>query len=499
MAASGSTTEVSGFPPSVVGVATAVPAFIGYTEKAPGLMTAVSIGSMAEFESIFGGAWKAVYTIDDAEVGLSDFNVVDGSITPPVRHDYRLCDPSPGFSLYDSMRLFYANGGGACFVVSVGDYSAAAIDPGRLTQGLSAIGEQAGATMLVIPELVLVEAASYGGIVQAMLAQCGTLRDRVAILDVYGGAGVTNKTQLDATIAAFRDAVGSEHLSFGMAYFPFLATTIVQQAEIDYQSLADIPKLQTILGIEANTLYGADANRLAEVQSNIDAMSEAGTPSQVAETNQTLVETLPLLASIEAMILDRRNVLPPSGAMAGAYTQVDSTNGVWNAPANVELSNAAMTTYPMTSEEQEDLGVPVDGKAVNALRDFTGRGTVVWGARTLDGNSNDYRYIQARRTLIYIEQSIKQALQQFVFAPNDGVTWTSVTALISSFLTGLWSQGGLLGGTAAEAFTVACGLGSTMTSQDILDGFLRVQVTLQMVHPAEFIELTFVQTMEGAG
>lgn len=382
MAAGGSITEVSAIPPSVIAVPTAVPAFIGSTAKAPAVMEPVPIASMIDFESVFGGA-------DASRI-----------------------------SLYDSMRLFYANGGGSCYVVSVGDSSAATVDPALLTQGLSVIGKQAGPTILVIPELVLVDAASYGEIVQAMLAQCATLGDRVSILDVLGGAAVTNQSELDATVAAFRDAVGSDFLSFGAAYFPFLQMTDL-------------------------------------------------------------------------------TVLPPSGAMAGVYAQTDATIGVWNAPANVALADVAGTTFSLTNEQQEDLSVPVDGKAVNALREFTGRGTVVWGARTLDGNSNDYRYIQVRRTLIYIEQSIKNALNQFVFAANDGNTWSTVTGLITSFLTGLWSQGGLLGATAAEAFSVECGLGTTMTSQDVLDGFMRVQVTLQMVRPAEFIELTFEQAMVG--
>ena len=71
--------------------------------------------------------------------------------------------------------------------------------------------------------------------------------------------------------------------------------------------------------------------------------------------------------------------------------------------------------------------------------------------------------------------------------------------MVSNFLQGLWSQGGLLGSTAAEAFSVECGLGSTMTGQDILDGYMIVQVTVQMIRPAEFIELTFKQKMEGVG
>jgi uncharacterized protein len=116
-------------------------------------------------------------------------------------------------------------------------------------------------------------------------------------------------------------------------------------------------------------------------------------------------------------------------------------------------------------------------------------------SRTLDGNSNDY--IQVRRTLIYIEQSIRNALQPFVFAPNTGQTWATVVSTVSGLLTTVWSQGGLLGATAAEAFTVQCGLGSTMTSTDVLEGWMIVQVTLAVIRPAEFIELTFKQMMEG--
>src|SRR6185312_12529054 len=98
--------------------------------------------------------------------------------------------------------------------------------------------------------------------------------------------------------------------------------------------------------------------------------------------------------------------------------------------------------------------------------------------------------------LVYIEQSIKADLNQFVFAANDAHTWVNVTAMISNFLTGLWTQGGLMGAKASEAFTVQCGLGSTMTGLDVLNGYMRVQVTLQMIHPAEFIELTFTQMMQ---
>jgi uncharacterized protein len=198
------------------------------------------------------------------------------------------------------------------------------------------------------------------------------------------------------------------------------------------------------------------------------------------------------------VIANDADILPPSGAMAGVYTYSDQTRGVWNAPANVVLNSVVHASIGLNGEQQGSLNAPINGKSVNAIRNFVGRGPVVWGARTLDGNSSDWRYIQVRRTLVYIEQSIKAALNRFVFAPNDGNTWVAVVAMVSGFLQGLWAQGGLMGDKASDAFTVQCGLGSTMTGLDILNGYMIVQVTLQMIHPAEFIELTFKQKMEGA-
>ena len=122
-------------------------------------------------------------------------------------------------------------------------------------------------------------------------------------------------------------------------------------------------------------------------------------------------------------------------------------------------------------------------------------GILVWGARTLDGNSLDWKYLPVRRTLIYLEQSCKLATHAYVFEPNDKNTWEGVKAMISSFLTTVWKEGGLQGATAADAFQVECGLGTTMTSEDILLGFLRVTVKVAVTHPAEFIVLSFVQEM----
>jgi phage tail sheath protein FI len=215
------------------------------------------------------------------------------------------------------------------------------------------------------------------------------------------------------------------------------------------------------------------------------------------ELTQALVANIPPLADLFRQAAESQNLLPPSGAMAGVFTSTDTTRGVWNAPANVGIAALIEPTIPISDEQQEDLNVPTGGRAVNAIRTFPGRGPLVWGARTLDSNSNDWRYIQVRRTMIYVEQSVKTALNSFVFAPNTASTWTTVTSMIESFLHGLWSSGGLMGAAPSEAYGVKCGLGSTMTPDDILNGTMIVHIVLQMVHPAEFIELVFKQQMLG--
>ncbi|MCB1937298.1 MAG: phage tail sheath family protein, partial [Nitrosomonas sp.] len=121
---------------------------------------------------------------------------------------------------------------------------------------------------------------------------------------------------------------------------------------------------------------------------------------------------------------------------------------------------------------------------------------LVWGARTLDGNSLDWRYINVRRTMIMLEESIKLAAKAYVFEPNVSNTWVTIKSMISNFLTSIWKRGGLAGATPDDAFGVFVGLGETMTPQDILDGVLRVTVLVALSRPAEFIEITFQQQMQ---
>lgn len=210
------------------------------------------------------------------------------------------------------------------------------------------------------------------------------------------------------------------------------------------------------------------------------------------DQNSSLQDSLPVFKTIVRGVSTSMSELPPSGAVAGVYAMIDRTRGVWKAPANVSLNDVLEPTVVYTKTQLDNLNVDANsGKSINAIRSFLGKGTLVYGARTLAGNDNEWRYISVRRFFIMVEQSCKKATEPFVFEPNDANTWVKIQGMIENFLTVLWRQGALQGIKPEHAFYVAVGLGKTMTPLDILEGRLIVEIGMAAVRPAEFIILRF--------
>lgn len=265
-------------------------------------------------------------------------------------------------------------------------------------------------------------------------------------------------------VESFRnDGIGMENLKYGAAYAPNIQTTI-------------------------DVSYSASAVDVVRVK---DGVSDPAVTLDTLENSSSAVYEM-----CKAALRDFSCVLPPSGAIAGVYAAVDSGRGVWKAPANVGLSAVVKPAIAFSNVEQDVMNVdPTAGKSVNAIRAFTGKGTLVWGARTLAGNDNEWRYVSVRRFFNFVEESVKKATQQFVFEPNDANTWVKVQAMIENFLTTLWRQGALQGIKPEHAFYVAVGLGKTMTALDILEGRMIVEIGMAAVRPAEFIVLRFSHKM----
>jgi len=148
---------------------------------------------------------------------------------------------------------------------------------------------------------------------------------------------------------------------------------------------------------------------------------------------------------------------------------------------------------------QEGLNVDRNsGKSINAIRAFSGRGTLIWGARTLAGNDNEWRYIPVRRFVNMVEESVSKSSAWVVFEPNDANTWARVRAMVEVYLVEKWRDGALAGATPESAFFVRCGLGETMSSSDLQQGILNIEIGLAVVRPAEFIILKVTRQLQTA-
>ena len=441
---------------------------------------------MTEFIQYFGGAPLPEFKLSVADQANDDAQKYLYCSTPTNGKFLLVEKPANLFTLYYNLVLFFANGGGTCYIVSVGTYADnAAIDKDKAGKALDALKKVREVTMIVIPEAVM-NTEQIANIQTDVLKHCGEKKNRMAILDIplmdSEGKSLTNP------IETFHNKIGSEYLAYGAAYYPYLNTSVLADKDIDgglfnYESL-EWSKI--FIAVEEDKEKSPEAKLVKYLDETKDKNA----------IHNALLANWPEYKLVVKVVKDYLNCLPPSAAIAGIYTMVDNTRGVWKAPANVSINYVNSPTEDINDEEQADLNMPMNGKAINAIRTFPGEGVKVWGARTLDGNSQDWRYINVRRTMNFLEESIRNAAKAYVFEPNVSTTWINVQAMISSFLRGVWKDGGLAGASPEDAYQVHVGLGDTMTGDDILNGIMRVTVLVAISRPAEFIEITFQQQMQ---
>ena len=486
--------EIPHLPASIVSVETAIPVFIGYTEIAKKYVDDDLIGkymritSLLDYQTYFGGPPLeppgAITVNFDNSSGVLDVQAVADETK---RSKYLM---------QYSLQMFYTNGGGACYIHCVGKYTfnadktEADIDVNALTAALDEIAKEEEITLIVFPDAMsLKNGNDYYNLHMKALQQCVDLQNRFLVMDVYRSyVPNSNPPQLKLwgdDVDILREAVPPEDGTIGMS------------GEVDHLKYVAVyfPRLYSLV-----TYNFADANNNYDY-SRVSLAFKGSFPAPDPTQNTTLDKLKAQFNSlynqgIEA-VDDLQMLLPASSTMVGIYTQTDDARGVWKAPANVNIQNVVKPEVIIANVDQDTLNVDqLAGKSINAIRYFTGRGNaIVWGARTLAGNDNEWRYVPVRRFFIMAEQSIKNATEQFVFEPNDEHTWLRVRSMIEIYLTQQWKAGALMGSSTKEAFFVHVGLGQTMTEDDIWNGRLIVQVGMAVVRPAEFIILQFMHKM----
>ena len=585
------TQEIQTLPPTVGVIPSAIPVFIGYTEKADKNGESLAriptrVKSMKEYENWFGGPPLSAIEVE-----------VDDRAANPLRPQIRVL-PVGYFKhkMYHALRLYYANGGGPCFIISVGDYSG---DPAHtaLIEGIIPAIKVKDITILVFPDGTSLTDGNYKLVIEAALTHCEKMKNRVTVIDVNNEFG----EDLAKIESVFQTNMPSDidFKKYGMAYYPYLETglsyayspnqvtvkkhlqtldagdstkaeplataskTALDNLNTSGDSLKTAKKKKEFLDALKKALDAAKANNGAITNAQLkkvaedfskssdqsipdavktafdaqngdpiaalateigtattgvtnattdydnkktahkDAMKKAsdgflasdgktqikvydGSSLSALETSNNLI-----YGKIKEAILNFPVTMPPGPAIAGIYVRTDATQGVWKAPANVSVFGAIKPSLDLDDDMHANLNAPSNGKAINVIRTYPGRGLLVYGARTLAGNDLEWRYVNVRRTFCFIEDSVARAMLDFVFEPNTPQTWIKVKSMIKSFLNRLWKAGGLYGNTPEDAYDVICGEPDSFSVEEMLSGIMRIYIKVAVARPAEFIILQY--------
>jgi len=439
---------------SAVG-STAVPVFIGpfeSTQVKPG--ACIAVDSWSDFNQSFkadivaSAVVKSTTSKSQAKAGTEWAYTASAQL---IAADHN-----------ESIRLFFANGGGRCYILPL--FLAAPNGKKNKKSGGDAKAESE-ATLAELPKII----SQYPDIT----------------LLVWGGAN-ENKEQVYQALSVLISGLDSPY---------FLLTDIAHQKEAP--ALTDNPNV----GVWAPHLQVTRQSKLPNNESILISGYQDDKEDEVVSTlAQLKTRNLALYTTIKQDLQSQFNVatrltLSPTALVAGQICRIDNQQGVWWAPAGngVVLQGIDDVTERYTEAEHQQL----NDKGINAVRYFSRPtpGFRLYGARTQQVESDEYRFINVRRLSQMVVRDVGYALQKLVFSPNTATTWLAAQSAISAYLHALWVKGAITGSSAEAAFFVKVGRGVTMSNQDILNGVMNVEVGIMPSRPAEFIVLRFSQIM----
>jgi Bacteriophage tail sheath protein len=445
-------------------------------------------------------------------------------------------DIADGFHLAHAVYGFFQNGGGRCYVVRVG----AASEPENAHANLMSAADESvpvyEVTALDPPSptdevtVEVAEPSEQGSDAFDLIARRGTAEERHSNLTTKRTAQnvvtiVNGESKLVSIKEVGRLSAADRRPAMGLVTLAAMKppdpadinqeTFVGDPADrtgfggleaVDEVTMLAIPDLMAALDrgdVDLDTVKGVQTEMIGHCERMGDRVAILDTPAnlnadevgkwrQEANYDSKYAALYYPWLKILNPATGEPTFVPPSGHIAGVWSRTDATRGVHKAPANEVIRGVLDVGNRVTGPEQEGL----NPNGINVIRAFPGRGTRIWGARTLSSDST-WRYINVRRLFNYIEESIEEGTQWVVFEPNDQDLWQRIRRTVSAFLTRTWRDGALFGSKPEEAFYVKCD--EETNPQDVIDaGQVVIEIGIAPVKPAEFVVFHIAQFSGGA-
>ncbi len=483
----------------IAGVGTGTGGFVGVTEKGP-MGKATLITSATQYASIFGGyvsGWATPYAVEQFfkeggskcyVVRTAHYSNIATNATTAVTGSVTITDGATTDVLKIEASSAGAWGNSLSFVI-------AAPTTGTLVDGFNLTISLGGTELGAFEDLTLDDLSAVEAVEDVVLTSLVTGTNPPPAIGTYafGDAGA---------IVGDDGLTGITEADFKGSAAPAAKNGIYAMDPIDAVNMIAIPDIHFISGIDDARLSATIADGVSYCENRKDCFFIGDVPLGKAPLDARDFKTVTSGISssygaiyypwIESVFGINRIMLPPSGAVMGMISRTDTARGVFKAPAGIidgKLRSAAGIEYKVNHKEQESL----NPKGINVIRNFSGAGNVVWGARTFAaGVDAEWHYINVRRYFMYVEESLDEGSQWVVFEPNTPALWGNVKRNFTAFLTNEWRNGALFGSTPEEAFYVKVDAENNPPSVRNL-GQLIIEIGIAPVKPAEFVIIRISQ------
>jgi phage tail sheath protein FI len=487
--------EVKSQVHTITGVATSVAAFVGWANKGP-IDQAALIFSFADFDRLFGGLNKDSYlgyAVQHffANGGSSAYIVrLEAGATPAT---VRLKDSGA----VDVLQIDTKNPGAWGRSISI-DTKARATDPTRFRIAVSYTDPNGRITTESYENLSMNPANAR--FVESVVNNASQLIKATVVTPTTP----VKSPPTDQTGTAVNSGTAGEDgtiLTVDLPAFKSALTNLTNGTDTRLD-LVDLFNLFVVPGetdaTTINTLEAYCKTRRALMIVDGAAPDNLGlttgpTNTIVSPSGDNAAIYFPWLSAPDALNEGRPNLFPPSGFVAGVYSRIDASRGVWKAPAGIEAGLTSVTDVDVKLTDAQN-GV-LNPLGVNCIRSFPIYGIVVWGARTLAGADeigSEWKYVPVRRMALFLEESLYRGTQWVVFEPNDEPLWSQIRLNLTAFMMSLFRQGAFQGTKPSDAFFVKCDK-ETTTQDDINKGIVNILVGFAPLKPAEFVVIKLSQ------